>query len=146
MGGNHHSTMLLICFTGYLTVSGAIAGTADAVTIKAAKFAMSGASGGGGHHIGRRGNGIGGRRVLRNTVGVFGMLTILAICIIPFLRLGAQYLMYNSPPPWPAPWRRPGGTAHRRDRGAFGLVLGMTGACALILLISIVSSVKAVTG
>ncbi|SMC85574.1 stage III sporulation protein AE [Papillibacter cinnamivorans] len=141
-------TMLLICFTGYLTVSGAIAGTADAVTIKAAKFAMSGAVPVVGGIISDAAETVlVGAGVLRNTVGVFGMLTILAICIIPFLRLGVQYLMYKLTAAM-------AGTVGD-DRvvrlidgigGAFGLVLGMTGACALILLISIVSSVKAVTG
>ena len=30
--------------------------------------------------------------------------------------------------------------------GAFGLIMGMTGACALLLLVTLVSSVSAVTG
>ena len=34
-------TVLLLVFVGYLTVSGVIAGTADAVAVKAAKFTVS---------------------------------------------------------------------------------------------------------
>lgn len=36
-----------------------------------------------------------GAGMLKNTVGVFGMLAILAACAYPFLQLGVQYLLYK---------------------------------------------------
>ena len=36
-------TIVMLVFVGYLTISGIIAGSTDAATVKAAKFAISGA-------------------------------------------------------------------------------------------------------
>ena len=86
-----------------------------------------------------------GAGVLKNTIGLAGTLAILAACAYPFLQLGVQYLLYKltaflsctmGPPEL---CRLIGGLG-----GAFGLVLGMTGACALLLLVAVLSSVGAV--
>ena len=86
-----------------------------------------------------------GAGLLKNTVGIFGMLGILAACAYPFLQLGVQYLLYKltaflaSAVGAPSLCKLIDGLG-----GAFGLVLGMTGACALLLLVSVLSSVAAV--
>ena len=77
----------------------------------------------------------------KNSVGVFGMLAVLSMCVIPFLQLGVHYLAYKLT----AALSRHGGggrVAGLIDNigGAFGLVLGMTGACALLLLVSMISA------
>ena len=36
-----------------------------------------------------------GAGLLRGTIGVFGMLAVLAACAYPFLQLGIQYLLYK---------------------------------------------------
>lgn len=136
----------LIAFIGYLSVSGAIAGSADAMTVKAAKFAVSGAVPVVGGILSDAAETVlVGAGILKNTVGVFGMLAVLAICIIPFLRLGIQYLVYKLTAAVAATIGD-GRVVKLIDGigGAFGMVLGMTGTCALVLLISIVSSIKAV--
>ena len=78
--------------------------------------------------------------VLRGTVGVFGMVTVLGICLVPLLRLAVHYLAYKlvaalasalgSGPPC---------ALVDRLSSAFGLVLGMMGASCLLLLITLVS-------
>ena len=83
--------------------------------------------------------------MLKNTVGLMGMLAILAACAYPFLQLGVQYLLYKLTAFLAAAIGAPG-LCNLIDGlgGAFGLVLGMTGACALLLLVSVLSSVAAV--
>ena len=83
--------------------------------------------------------------MLKNTVGIFGTVAVLAICLLPFLHLGIQYLLYKltaflaSAMGVPKLCKLIDGLG-----GAFGLLLGMTGSCALLLLISVLSSVAAV--
>lgn len=139
-------TGVLILFVSYLTVSGVIAGSADAVTVKAAKFTMSSlVPVVGGILSDAAETVLAGAGILRNAVGVFGMLVILGMCVVPFLQLGIHYLTYKLTAALSATVSG-GRVAGLIDQisGAFGLVLGMTGACALLLLISLVSAITAV--
>ena len=139
-------TGLLLIFVGYLTVSGAAASGVDAMTVKAAKTAISGmVPVVGGILSDATETVLAGAGVLKNAVGVFGMLGVLAFCLIPFLRLGMQYLIYKGVAAVSVTMAegRIGGLISGIG-GAFGLVLGMTGACALLLLVSLVSSVMVV--
>lgn len=89
-------TTVLLLFVGYLTVSGVIAGTADAATIKAAKFTMSSmVPVVGGILSDAAETVLAGAGILRNAVGVFGMLAVLCMCVAPFLQLGIHYLAYK---------------------------------------------------
>ena len=86
-----------------------------------------------------------GAGMLKNSIGVFGMLAILAACAYPFLQLGVQYLLYKLTAYLASVVGAPG-LCKLIDGlgGAFGLILGMTGGCALLLLISVLASVGAV--
>ena len=86
-----------------------------------------------------------GAGLLKNTVGVLGMLAVLATCLTPFLHLAVQYLVYKLTA-FLAGTAGSGVLVELIDAlgGAFGLVLGMVGSCALLLLISITSSVSVV--
>ena len=132
---------LLVLFVTYLTVSGAIAGTADAAALKAAKMAISTAVPVVGGIIANAADTIlVGAGLLKNTVGVFGMLAVLGICIVPFLQLGAQYLTYKFCGALAATLADSRLAKLIDSIGtAFALMLGMTGASALLLLVSIVS-------
>ncbi|MGN0967864.1 MAG: stage III sporulation protein AE [Oscillospiraceae bacterium] len=140
-------TAVLLAFVGYLTVSGVIAGTTDAITLKAAKFTVSSVVPVvGGILSDATETVLAGAGILKNSVGVFGMLVVLGMCIIPFLQLGVHYLVYKVTAALSAT------VADSRMAGlidgiggAFGLVLGMTGACALLLLVSMVSAVTMVS-
>ena len=137
---------LLTAFTLYLSVAGVVAGAADAVAVKAAKSAIAGAIPVVGSAVsGTAETVLAGAAVLKNSIGVFGLLVILATCLVPFLRLGVQYLLYKltafaaSTVASPPLVKLIDGLA-----GAFGLILGMTGSCAMLLLISLISSLLAV--
>jgi len=141
-------TTVMLAFIGYLTVSGVIAGSVDAVTIKAAKFTMSSmVPVVGGILSDAAETVLAGAGILRSAVGLFGMLAVLAICVTPFLQLGVHYLVYKFTATMAATVSS-GRVTGLIDGigGAFGLVLGMTGACALLLLIAMVSSVSLAVG
>ena len=133
----------LVLFTGYLTLSGAVAGSSDALTVQLTRSAIGAA-------IPVVGNIINdatvsvltGAQVLKNSIGVVGMLAVLAVCLLPFLHLGVQYLLYKLTA-FLAGTMGPEILMKLIDAlgSAFGLVLGMTGTSALLLLISVASSV-----
>jgi len=139
-------TTSLLCFTLYLSVSRVITGAVDAASIRLTKAAISGVVPVVGGIIAEAAETVlAGAGVLKNTIGIFGTLAILAACAYPFLRLGMQYLLYKLTAFLAAALGAP-----RLCRlidglgGAFGLILGMTGSCALLMLISVLSSVAAV--
>ncbi len=137
-------TAVMLAFVGYLTASGVIAGTADAASVKAAKFAISGAIPVVGGILSEAAETmLASAGVLKGTVEVFGMVTVLAICIVPVLELAVHYLAYKLVAALSAAVGQ--GRVHglvEQLGGAFGLILGMTGAGALLLLIALVSSIS----
>lgn len=140
-------TVVMLAFVGYLTVSGVVAGTADAMTVKAAKFAISGAIPVVGGILSDAAETIlASAGVLKGTVGVFGTVTILGLCLLPLMRLAAHYLIYKLVAAVSAAVG-PGRVCGLVDQigGAFGLLLGMMGACCLLLLVALVSSITAVS-
>lgn len=137
-------TLVMTAFVGYLTASGVVAGTADAAAVKAAKFAISGAVPVVGGILSDAAETVlASAGALRGTVGVFGMITLLGICLLPLLRLAVHYLVYKLTAALACAFG--GGPASAlvdRLSSAFGLMLGMTGACCLLLLITLVSCVS----
>ena len=136
----------LIVFTVYLSVTRIISGSVDTSAVKVAKAAISGMVPVVGSILSEASETVlAGAGILKNTIGIFGMLTVLSICAYPFLQLGIQYLLYKLTAflagiaGTPELCRLIDGLG-----GAFGMVLGMTGACALLLLVSVVSFVAVV--
>ena len=133
---------VLLGYIGYLTISGAIAGGSDALALKTAKLALSGAVPVvGGILSGAAETVLAGAGILKGTVGVFGMLAVLGMCVVPFLQLGVHYLAYKLTGALSAAVGDKWVTGLIDRLGAaFGLVLGVTGACAFLLLVSMVSA------
>lgn len=134
-------TTLLIAFTAYLTVSGAIAGTADAAAIKATRTAIATAVPVVGRILSDTAETLlVSAGILKNAVGLFGMLTVLGIALVPFLRLGVHYLAFKVSAAL-ATTVADGRLAELIGQigTAFALILAMTGACTLLLLVGIVS-------
>lgn len=137
-------TVVMTAFVGYLTASGVVAGTADAAAVKAARLAISGSIPVVGGILSDAAETVlASAGVLRGTVGVFGMVTMLGICLAPLLRLAVHYLAYKLAAALACAFGGgPACTLVDRLSSAFGLVLGMTGACCLLLLITLVSCVS----
>ncbi len=126
-----------------------ISGSADAATIKAAKFTMSNLVPVVGGVISDTAETLlAGAGVLRNAAGVFGMLAVVGICLVPFLNLGVHYLMYKCTAALAAT-----ASGNGRVTGlieaigtAFGLIMAMTGSCGVLLIVAMVSAVSTVAG
>jgi len=136
----------LILFTLYLSVVRVIAGNVDGTAVRMTKTAIAGMIPVVGGVIAEASETIlAGAGLLKNSVGIFGTLAVLGICAYPFLQLGIQYLLYKMT----AGCSMFVGQARlckliQGLGGAFGLVLGMTGSCALLLLVSVFSCIAAV--
>lgn len=134
-------TLLLVAFVAYLTMVGAVAGTADAAALKATKTVIANLIPVVGRIISDASETIlVGAGVLKSTVGVIGLFAVMAICLVPFLRLAAHYAAYKLCAALSATvadsrlWELIAGVGT-----AFGLILGMTGSCAVLMLVSMLS-------
>lgn len=141
--------LILTLFTAYLTVAGGVSGSVDRVALKTAKFAVSGAVPVVGGVISDATETLlSGASLLKNSIGIFGMLCVTAICLIPFLRAGASYLCYKAGAAVLSPLCS--GSLRQLLEGVgtgFGLLLGMLSTCCLILyleLVYVVAMVKPV--
>lgn len=139
-------TLLVMAFTAYLSLTGIVSGKADEVAIRAAKTTLGTLLPVVGGVISDAAETlVAGAGIIRNSIGVFGLLAVAAVCLMPILRLGAHYLVFK-------------GTAALSEAltdkrmaeliggvgTAFGLVLGLVGAAGIMLFISIFASMKAV--
>ena len=138
--------LILTAFTAYLSITGIIAGSTDAVALKATKMVLSNAIPVVGKILSDASETVlAGTRILRNSIGIFGMVGVLAICVIPFLQLAVQYLLFKLVAVTSSVFSE-GRLSSLIDSlaGAFGIILGMLGSCVIIIIISIVSVISAI--
>lgn len=137
---------ILYVFTGFLTVTQVVSGTADAMTTKAAKLTISGMVPVVGSILSDASETVlVSAALIRNSLGVFGLLGVLAVCILPFLRLGIWYLTLRLTAAVSG-IAAPDGPVRMVEAASegLGLLLAMTGTTALLLLISVVCTIKTV--
>ena len=139
-------TAVLGAFTAYLSVTRALSSSADALSVRLTRAALAGTVPVVGSVISDTAETVlAGAGMLRNSIGVFGMLGVFSICLLPFFSLLARYLLLQLAAA--AAEAADGGRLSRflqQLGGAFGLLLGMAGSCALLLLISVFSSISVV--
>ncbi len=136
----------LMLYTGYLSLSGTVTSSADALTVQLTRSAMGAVPIVGSIISGAADTVLHGAAILKSTVGIAGTLSVLAVCLTPFLSLAVQYLLYKAAAFLAGALSSPYLVELIDDLGnAFGLILGMTGACAVLLLISTVSAVLVAT-
>lgn len=141
-------SLLITGFVLYLSVTGAVAGNADAMAQKAAKTAISGMIPVVGGILSDAAEAVvAGAGILKGTVGVVGLLAVLAICLSPFLYLGIHYLVYKCAAALTATML-PGPIAGLIDSigSAFALILGMVGGGGMILYVALITSIRMVVG
>lgn len=135
---------ILYVFTGYMTITGVISGSADAMAVKATKLTISGMVPVVGSILSDASESVlVSVGVMKNSVGVYGMLAILSVCLSPFLKIGCQYLLLKlaAVACETLPASRTAGIVQTFS-SAMGLLLGMTGAICLMLLVSTVCFMK----
>lgn len=132
----------LTVFTTYLAISGVMSGSADAVAVKTAKFAVSGVVPVVGGIISDAAESLlAGAALVRGTVGVVGMVGVLVICLLPFVQVGCNYLTFKIGSAVIAPiCGSPLAKMMAQCSQAFGLLLGMLGTCAMVIFMELVFS------
>ena len=136
--------ILLYVFTGYIAITGAISGTTDQTALKATKLAISGMVPVVGGILSDASEAVlVSAGVVKNSVGVYGMLAILAIVVSPFLKIGIQYLLLKCTAAICELFGSKQVSGLIEDiSGAMGLLLAMTGTECLLLMISVVCFMK----
>lgn len=138
--------LVLYVFTGYMTITGAVSGATDAAALRATKLTISGMVPVVGGILSDASEAVlVGAGAVRSTVGVGGMLVILALTLAPFLQAGAQYLLLKLTAAWCAVLgTKEHGSLVEMFAQAMGMVMGMIGTCCLVQLISLVCFMKGV--
>ncbi len=135
-------------FTLYIGISSSVASGGDALASKLTKTAIAAALPVVGGIISDAASTVvAGAELMRGTVGVFGMLALLAVCASPFAVLALNYIGYKL--------TAAAVRAFGCDKlcaltdcigSAIGMILGLAGCCAIILFVSMAISIKAVGG
>ncbi len=139
--------LFLGAFVSYITVAGIVSGGVDKAGLKTAQFAINGTVPVVGGIISKATETVmAGAVLMKNIVGVFGMLSILAVCIVPFATLAANYFLFKLASALSTPVIESRLSALTDNIGtSFGLVLAMVASSATVMFISIAVSMNAVS-
>lgn len=137
---------VIYIFTGYISISGAVSGSVDASALKAAKITLAGAVPVVGSILSDATETIlVSAGVMKNAAGVYGILAILALCVRPFVKIGAQYIILKLTASVCGVFDyKPACGLVKDFSAAMGLVLAMTGTVCVLLLVSLVCYMRGV--
>jgi len=123
----------LYVFTGFLSVTGVVSGATDAAAMKAAKIAISGAVPVVGGILSDASEAVlVGAGILKNSAGIYGLLTVSTLFLVPFFQIGSQYLLLKAT----------GSLCASLDDGAASkLILDFAGGMGLVLAVASVQTV-----
>ena len=138
--------IVLYIFTGYISITGVVGGTTDAAMLKATKLTISGMVPVVGNIISDASEAVlVSAGLMKNAVGIYGLLAIVSIWIGPFLQIGIQYILLNLTSGICEMFAVKQISVLIKDvSGAMGLVLAMTGSVCLMFLISTICFMKGV--
>lgn len=139
--------IILYIFTGYMGITGVVSGTTDAAALKATKLALSGMVPVVGGIMSDASESIlVSAGIMKNSVGVYGLLVILALWIGPFLELGIHYTLLKVTSGicgMIGPKESVG--LIKNFSSSTGMLLSMTASVCLMLLISAICFMKGFT-
>lgn len=140
-------TFLVVVFTAYLSISGLISATGDMVQTRFAKAAISTALPVVGKMVSDAASTVvAGMGLVRNSIGVFGMIAVVCLCLTPFVSMGIRYLLFKAAAAAATifPDQRFSGLIDGIG-SAFGMMMAMTGTGACMVFLSIISLIQAVS-
>ncbi len=137
---------LLTIFTTYISISGVVSGTTDAVTLKATKFTISSVIPVVGGILSDASEAVlVSAALVKNAAGIYGILAILAVFLAPFLKICVQFLILKLTAALCSLYGTDSITKLIDHFSvAMGLLLAMTGSVCLLLLISTICFLKGV--
>ena len=138
---------ILYVFTGYISITGVVGGTADAAALKATKLTISGAVPVVGNILSDASEAVlVSAGIMKSSAGIYGLLAMIALWIGPFIQIGIQYLMIKLTAGITEMFGQKQMAGLVKDfSSAMGLVLAMTGAVCLIFMISTICFMKGVS-
>lgn len=146
------STLLMsglsLVFTGFLSVTGIVTGSADAAAVKVTKTVLSAAVPVVGKILSDAASSVlSAAAIVRNTAGAFGLVAVCALCAAPFASFGVRKLLLSL---IAALTETTAGERLSRLLGEFstlmGQLLGLVASYGLMLFVSIVSAIRTVAG
>jgi len=140
-------TTMTLLFTVYISISGVVSETADAAAVKVAKSVISSSLPIVGSMISDAASTVlSGLTVLKSAVGIFGMIVVCGVCIMPFIYLAVNYLLYKAAAFF-AECVSGSGVAKMIDATAsvYAAILGTIGVDAIMIFFSIISFIRTVT-
>lgn len=138
---------ILYIFTGFISITGVVGGATDATLLKATKLTISGMVPVVGGILSDASEAVlVSAGIMKNAAGIYGLLTVIAIWIGPFLRIGVQYLMLKVTSGISEMFGTKNMTEIMKDFScAMGFLLAMTGAVCMIFIISTICFMKGVS-
>lgn len=132
-------------FTLYLSLTGILTGSADAAAVKTAVSAALPVVG---SIVADAASTVtSSAAILRSGIGIVGVVSVAAVCVTPYLQLAVHYVLYKLAAGIAESFAdKRVGRLIDGFADVYGFLLGMVGVASLILFLSIVSSMKAVTG
>ena len=135
---------VLSLFTGYLTITGAVSGTADAAAVRTAKVLISSAVPVVGSILSDASETVlVSAATLGNAAGVYGMITVLALFSGPFAKIGLHYVFLKLSGAFCSVFDSGPGVKLMEDfAAAMGLILAMISTQTVLVLISTMCLMK----
>ena len=141
-------TASTVIFTAYLNIAGLITGTSDIFALRVTKTAINGVLPVVGNIIsGAASSLVAGAAILRNSIGVFGLLSVIGILIVPFIHLTLRYFAFIAMSKLAAffPNRHfsylIGGIAN-----TYGMMLGVIGTGFIMIFLTLISFMQILGG
>ena len=137
---------VLTGFLTYMSITGAVAGSTDKTALKAAKAAISTVVPVIGKTLADASEALLlSADIARNSIGIYGIFAFFGICILPFARIGAHYLVLKGIAALCSIVGSKRQTALVDDFAeAMGLLLGMTGVMCALSVIGVACFLKGV--
>ncbi len=140
--------LLTAAFCSYVSLIGLVAGSTDAAAVKAARSALGALLPVVGGILADSASAIlSAAAVVRNTAGVFAMIAVCSLCMGPFLLLFLKMMLLRAAACFAEVL--PDGRFSRllgQLASVFGMQLGLVGCGMIMLLFSLASGLRAVTG
>jgi len=135
---------LLTVFTTYISITGVVSGTTDAIALKATKMTISSVVPVVGGILSEASDAVlVSAGIVKNTAGIYGILAALAVFLVPFLKIGIHYMILKVTAALCSLFGSKQSTDLVEDfSSAMGFLLAMTGSACLMLLISTVCFLK----
>ncbi|MBE6929301.1 MAG: hypothetical protein E7463_03385 [Ruminococcaceae bacterium] len=136
---------VLTLFMSYFALSGVITGSADAMALKTTKLMLSSALPVVGSIMSdAAGAVLIGAKIVHGSAGVFGLLGLAAIGLVPFAQIGVRYLCMRLAAMFSGLGADAGFSKFVDGiADSFGLLVGLYGTCMLLLLLSVFAGMSA---